>query len=170
LIKKTKLLLKGVKMKKLLFTAAVLLASVSFAGSSDNLILSGEVTLVNELVIFPNGDNVKLNILAGESNKKVAYAEETSNNLLGYKIYMRSVNASKLVHGTDPSQSTDYTISYDGKAAITLTNADQEVKNVASLTQKTTNTSDIVVNVTAKPTAPAGTYSDTVTISIVANN
>ena len=82
---------------------------------------------------------------------------------------MRSANASKLVHNVDNTKSTAYTVSYDGAAAISLTNADQDVKNVSSLAGLTTNTSDVSVNVTAFPTAPAGTYSDTITISIVAN-
>ena len=156
-------------MKKLLFLSLGLLASSAIAASSGDLLISGTVTAINDLVITPNANATSLNILGGEISKSVASVAETSNNLLGYKITMRSANASKLVHNVDNTKSTAYTVSYDGAAAISLTNADQDVKNVSSLAGLTTNTSDVSVNVTAFPTAPAGTYSDTITISIVAN-
>jgi hypothetical protein len=155
--------------KKLLFTAAVLLASASFAASSAPLALSGTVTAVNDLSITPTPESINLDIVNGETARKVADVQETSNNLLGYKIMMRSANASKLIHGTDNSKLTTYEISYDGGSYISLTNADQQVKDSGSLPGLTVDTSLVAVNVTAYPNAPAGTYSDTVTISIVAN-
>lgn len=156
-------------MKTLLFVAMGLLASSTFAAGSGDLLLSGTVVSVNDLVITPDANATNLDILNGEINKTVASVAETSNNLLGYKIMMKSANASKLVHSVDPTKSTDYTITYDGSSAVTLTTSDQEVKNVSSLAGLTTNTSSVAADVSAFPTAPAGTYSDTVTISIVAN-
>jgi hypothetical protein len=156
-------------MKKLLFTAAVLLASASFAASSENLILSGTVTAINDLSITPTAEATNLDIINGETGRKVADVQETSNNLLGYKILMRSANASNLVHSIDGTKSTAYTISYDGSSYISLTNSDQQVKDSGALSGLTVDTSLVSVNVTPYATAPAGTYSDTVTISIVAN-
>jgi hypothetical protein len=160
-------------MKKLLFSTIVLMASVSFAAASllpgKDLLLSGTVTAINDLTITPTPESITLDIVNGETGRKVADVKETSNNLLGYKIYMRSANASNLVHSIDNSKKTAYTISYDGGSYISLTNADQQVKDSGALPGLTDDTSLVAVNVTPYATAPAGTYSDTVTISIVAN-
>ncbi len=156
-------------MKKMLLMSLLLLTTSAFAVSSGPLALSGVVVAVNDITITPNANATTLNIINGESAKSVADVSETSNNLTGYSISMRSANASKLVHSVDSSKSTSYKISYDGGLAISLTIADQEVKNVASLAGLTTVSSNVKVDVTPYATAPAGTYSDTITISIAAN-
>ena len=158
-------------MKNLLLTAAVLLATTtSFAAASGTLDISGTVLPINDIAITANtNNNNSLNITGGETDKNVASADETSNNLNGYKIMLSSLNSSKLVHGVNSSYSTNYTVSYAGGAAATLTTTPQEVKDSGALTGLTTVTSQITVSVSAYPTAPAGTYSDTITVSIVAN-
>ncbi len=159
-------------MKKSLVVALVMLSQSVFALSTGTLVISGNVTPVNDILITPNSNATSLAIVAGETNKLVASVAESSNNLTGYKIYMKSASGSKLVHGVDLTKSTPYTVSYNGATAVSLTpaNVDQQVKNISSLSQLTTNNSNVNVNVTAYPLAPAGTYSDTITISIVANN
>ena len=156
-------------MKKLLFSAIVFLASVSFAASSGTLTISGTVLPVNDIVISPTAEATNLNITGGETNELVATVAETSNNLTGYKISMSSANESKLKHSVDGSKTTTYTVSYDGAAAVSLTASPAIVKNVSSLSGLTTDTSNVNVNVAAYPLAPAGNYSDVITISIAAN-
>ena len=156
-------------MKKIVLAGLILLTSAAFAANTGTLVISGVVTAVNDLLIAPTPEATTLNITGGETGRLVAAVQETSNSLTGYNIKMRSANASKLVHGTDPSKSTAYTISYDSGAAVSLTTSDQIVKNISSLTGLTTVSSNVNVNVTAYPLAPAGTYSDTITISIAAN-
>ena len=158
-------------MKKLLLASIVgLLASTAMAASSGTLDISGTVSPVNEIVINPNLANKdSLNILGGETAKNVASVDETSNNLNGYQIFMKSLNGGKLQHNINPTYSTAYTVSYAGGASVSLTTADQSVRNSGPLVGLTTVTSQLTVDVTAYPTAPAGTYSDTITISIVAN-
>ncbi len=156
-------------MKQMLLTAILLVSGSVFAASTGTLFISGTVISANDIVITPNANATNLNITAGESNKLVASVAETSNNLLGYKIFMKSAFASKLQHSVDSSKFAPYTVSYNGAVAVTLTSLDQQVKNVSSLSGLTTNTSNVNVNVTAYPLAPAGLYSDTITISIVAN-
>lgn len=147
-----------------------LLASGSaHAASSGTLLIKGIVGLVNDIVITPTAAATTLNITGGETNTLVASVAETSNNLLGYKIQMSSLNASKLIHTVDNTKLTSYTVSYNGGAAVTLTTTPQTVKNVASLAALTTANSNVNVNVTALATAVAGTYQDTITIAIVAN-
>lgn len=156
-------------MKKLLFLAVGLMAGSVMAASSGTLLIMGTVSSSNDIVITPNANATTLNITGGEVNKTVASVAETSNNLAGYKIMMKSANASKLVHNTDSSKSTGYTVSYNGGSAVTLTTSDQQVKNISALSGLTTNNSAVAVNVAAYAAAPAGSYSDTITISIVAN-
>ena len=161
-------------MKKLLFIAVGLIATTSYAASTGTLLLQGVVAPVNTITVVQTAlqlsNATSLNITGGEVAKDVASVDESSNNLNGYKIFMRSGNGlSKLVHGSDASKSTAYTISYDGGPYKTLTAVNQEVKDSGLLSGLTPDTSAVAVNVTAYPSAPAGTYSDTVTISIIAN-
>lgn len=156
-------------MKKSIFAAIALIATTTFAADTGTLLISGTVAAVNDISISPSSYTT-LNITGGESNRLVAQATETSNNLAGYKINMKSVNASKLVHNSDSSKYTGYTVTYGSSATVyTLTTSDQTVKNVSSLPGLQSALSDIKVSVTAYPSAPAGTYSDTITLSIVAN-
>lgn len=136
------------------------------ASNSGTLIIQGVVALVNEITITPT--NAPVSITGGATNLLVANVSEVSNDLSGYKIKVSSLNASKLVNGDDSSKKTSYTLSYNGGPAVTLTATPQVVKTVNSLSGLTTNGSDVKVNVVAYPTAPAGTYADTVTISIEA--
>ncbi len=157
-------------MKNLLLTAMVLLATTtSNALTSDTLIISGTVSAINEIVINPNLANKdSLNIVAGETSKNVANVDELSNNLNGYRIMMSSLNSSRLLHGVNVAYGTDYTVSYDGGSFISLTNTPVEVKNSGALTGLTSDNSMVDVAVVPFATAPAGTYSDTITISIEA--
>lgn len=156
------------KASRLLIVA--LFASVSAqAASTGTLLLQGTVALVNDIVINAQSGATTLDIVGGETGKLVAVVDETSNNLNGYTIEMSSANSGLLVHTTDSSQSTSYTVSYDGGSSVTLSSTPQTVKNVSSLSGLTTVSSDVNVDVAANATAIAGTYQDTVTISIVAN-
>lgn len=154
-----------------LFTALLLLVSVTvLAAPTGTLNLSGTVAAINSLVVTPNGtNNTTLNIATGVTNLNVASVQETSNDPLGYKITLQSSNAGFLQLSTNAAIKTAYQVSYNGAAAITPTATAQVVKSVASLTQQTTATS--AVTVTSSPLANplAGTYSDTLTIAIVAN-
>jgi len=154
-------------MKKTLLIAMLMVSSSVFAASTGTLTLTGTVVPVNDIVI--NLIDPSVNITAGVSGKLVATVSETSNNLAGYRIRMKSVNASRLIHASDSTKLTAYTVSYDGRPAVSLTATDQDVKPAEALPGLTTDTSNINVNVTAYPLAPAGVYSDTITISIVAN-
>jgi hypothetical protein len=155
--------------KTLLALIPILVFESSLAASSGNLLIEGTVTAVNDITITPNPNATNLDIVAGETNKLVVSVSETSNNLSGYQIKMSSANAGKLIHSTDNTKMTDYTVSYDGASAVALSATEQTVKTVSSLSGLTTVSSDVTVSVTAYPTAPAGVYQDTITIAIVAN-
>lgn len=156
-------------MKKLFIVLAFFSAS-AHAASTGSLVLSGTVALINSIVITLNGsNNTTLDIVNGESAKNIASVAETSNNPIGYKIMISSANASELRLSSDGTKKTTYQISYDGGSYTTLTTTPTQIKNVSSLTGLTTYNSAVLINVSAYANAPAGTYSDTVTLSIVAN-
>jgi hypothetical protein len=156
-------------MKTLLLTALLTLGLTAKAGSTGTIIISGTVLPVNDIVITTLADASNLNITAGEVGKLVATVSETSNNLTGYRIKMKSLNGGKLNHTVDSSKNTTYTVSYNGGSYMALSTSDQDVKNVGSLNGLTTQVSQVKVDVTAYPIAPAGTYTDTITVTIQAN-
>ena len=140
------------------------------AASSGTLQLSGTVAAVNDLVVTANAsNNTSLNILSGETAKNVASVAETSNNGSGYTISLSSVNGGQLKHATNATKKTNYTVSYGGGSYNQPSTTPTTVKSVSSLGALTTNTSQVLVTVTALAGAPAGTYSDTLTLTIAAN-
>lgn len=156
------------------FTFALsLLAIVTQAQAADTgtLYLKGEVPVINNILVKPNGSaNTSLDILGGESNKLVAAVEETSNNSTGYKINAKSQNQGELRNTKDANRKTTYRLGYNGQSPVSLTQNYQQVKSVNVLNGQTTASSNVVVDVSALPNAVAGTYEDTVTFQIVANN
>lgn len=148
---------------------ASLLTTTAFAADTGTLTLSGTVALVNSITVSASG-NTSLNIVSGSTNTSVGSVSETSNNPLGYKITASSANAGQLVNTADNSKKTGYTFSYNNASAISLGNNATIVKTVNSLSGQVTNSSPVKVNVQAFSSAPAGTYSDTITLAIVANN
>jgi hypothetical protein len=161
---------KNTMMKRTVSLIAVIaLTNSALAASTGTLLLKGTVGVVNHIVVTANGDNLFLNITGGESAKLVGSTSETSNNLAGYKILISSSTGGELRHTADAAKKTTYQISYDGATAVTPTVAGAVVKNVNSLTGLATDSSDIKTTVVAYPSAPAGTYQDTLTLTIQAN-
>ena len=151
-----------------MLTIAAVFSLPAFAASSATLTVSGVVALVNDISVTPNGtNNTSLNIVGGETAKNVASVVETSNNAQGYVIQMSSANGGKLKSSSN-NQQTSYTISYGGGSYAAPNTNPTTVKTVNSLTGLTSNTSQVAINVTALPTASAGTYSDTITFAISA--
>ena len=152
-------------MKLLLFIIALFaLSSNSNATSQGTLILTGIVGAEFNLVITPNGNNVMLPVVAGGTTL-VASVTESTNNSSGYKILLKTTNGGVLkntISGVDVD-TAPYQLKYDG-TTITPTTTNQVVKTGTL----GTDVSDIEVILPAKPTAVAGTYTDTVTVEIVA--
>ncbi len=157
-------------LKIALAIGALLVPMNALSADTGTLLLQGTVALVNNIVITPNGsNNTSLDIQSGSANVLVASVTETSNNLTGYKINIKSLNGGELRNSADATKKTTYTISYNGGSAVTLSTSYQQVKNVSSLSGLTSNSSNVNASVAAYSSAPAGTYSDTVTFQIVAN-
>jgi len=153
--------------KTIIFAAMTALTTTAFAATQGLLTLTGVVDVRYEISLSTS--SAAVNIITGEANRVVAQATEVSNNLSGYKISMKSTNASRLVHNTDNTKFVAYTISYDDSATQhSLLTTDTVVKPASALAGLTTDVSNIRVSFPAQPNAVAGTYSDTLTISISA--
>lgn len=153
---------------RLLPLIGLLTSSTLFAASSGTLTLSGTVAAVNSVTVVPNSsNNLSIDIVNGQTAFNVASVTEWSNSLLGYKIQLSSLNSGELKSGSVVG--TTYTLSYDGSIYSTPSTTPTNVRSVNSLTQLTSHTSPVLITVIANPNALAGTFTDTVTISIVAN-
>lgn len=158
-------------MKKLIVGLTLLSSFSALAATSGSISISGTVEPVLELSL-DSSSFTTLDILAG-GDHLVATATEKSNDSDGYKIYAHSDNGSELRrNGTSTTYKTSYTLKYDGGSAVTLgvgAANKVEVKDSGALTGLTTDTSQVVVDVTAYASAPDGTYSDTIVLNIEAN-
>ena len=159
-------------MKKLLvLITALTMSTASFAAATGDIVISGIVEAAISIALSTNTYST-LDIVNG-GDHSVAIATETCSDLAGYKIYGYSVNGSELINTTSSANKTAYTIKYDGAVAGVSLGAGSanrvELKDSGTLTASTTDTSTVVVDVTAFAAAPAGTYSDTITLQIEAN-
>ncbi|MCO4756062.1 MAG: fimbrial protein [Bacteriovoracaceae bacterium] len=155
-------------MKYLVMVALVASAS-TFARTTGNLLLQGEVAQKLSLSIDPQS-NQNIDIENGETSLLVAKVEETSNELAGYKIKISSLNGGELQNADDATKKTSYQVSYDGGQLVTPPKSGSaEVKDSGVLGGLVSYTSDVNIDVAALPNAAAGVYSDTVTFTIEAN-
>ncbi|MBD66859.1 MAG: hypothetical protein CME62_16775 [Halobacteriovoraceae bacterium] len=157
-------------MKNLFILTALVLSLKSFAATTGDITISGTVDAELSLTLSTNSYTT-LDIEGG-GDHTVATANEVCNDLDGYKIYGYSTNGSELQNTDNTNVSTSYTVKYDGSSAVSLGAGSAnkvQLKDSGALTSSADEDSDIVVDVSAFATAPAGTYTDTITLEIVAN-
>jgi len=150
--------------------AFVLSLNSAFGDDRASLYLAGEIDLVTDLFVNPEiGTTDLLDLLNGETGRRVADVDEESNNAAGYTITMESVNGARLLHN-NAIANVPYTISYDGAATVAPgpLGAPVLVKTSGALTGLTTDNSIVLIDVTPAPTAIAGAYTDTVIFNMVA--
>lgn len=160
--------MKSMKIAAALFTTFAVGTS-AIAATTGTLTISGTVATVYSITVAPNSDATNLNITGGETAKLVGKVTEQSNALNGYTINMKSANAGQLVNTNNNTVKTSYKLGYNGQSSVSLNANDTQVKKVNTLSGLTSVDSNVTVDVTALPSAAAGTYSDTITVSIVAN-
>lgn len=158
-------------MKKLIALTTTLTTLTGFAATSGNLSIEGTVDAELSIALDTSSFDT-LDIING-GDHSVATATEVSNDTDGYKVYGYSANGSQLRRGgTSTTYQTGYTLKYDGASGVSLGEGSAnrvELKDSGALTGLTTDTSSVVINVTAYADAPQGTYSDTITLEIEAN-
>jgi len=155
-------------MRILLIT--LLLSGNLFAAISGDITISGVVP--STISISLNQSTYTSIDIVNGGDHSVATATETCSDLDGYKIYGYSTNGSQLQNTGNAAIKTAYQVKYDGGSATSLgagVGNKVQLKDSGALTASTTDTSAVVVDVTAFAAAPAGTYSDTITLQIEAN-
>lgn len=151
-------------MYKLFILSCFLLSFNVFSAPTGILTLQGQVAEMMSIVVTQLAGHDSLDLSATPANLKVAEVAESSNSATGYEITVTSANTGFLKNGT--LDQLEYTMRYDG-VAVDLSAADT-VKDFASTVVD--YISDVDISYTGKPAASmaAGTYSDTVTVTISA--
>ncbi|MDE1145301.1 MAG: hypothetical protein PW843_01625 [Azospirillaceae bacterium] len=138
--------------------AATLFAVPAFAATSGTVKLNGTVALTCTVAVTDN--NATLNILAGSSNVQVGSVVENCNDGAGYTITVASANNGALKSSANGAQAVTYTTNYDG------TNGSGSSFTVSRSGAQFAKTAAMYVTVPANAQAIAGSYADTLTITI----
>ena len=162
-------------MKKYIAISSVLIAmaSVGFAQASATLTISGTVAPINTITIASQTGYNALDLVNNASAKLVGIATETSNDKLGYKVTLSSLNAGTTAQAflkgaiSGNADIMNYSISYGG-TAVTLASGSAVVTSVAARTGSSGVPKNIAVTFTGA-WLTADTYSDTLTLTIAGN-
>ncbi|WP_044561505.1 hypothetical protein [Azospirillum sp. B4] len=138
--------------------ASTLLAAPALADTSGTVKLSGTVSLNCSVAV--TDASAQLNILSGSSNVQVGTVVETCNDGAGYTITVASANGGSLKSSANGAQPVAYTTSYDG------TNGSGQSFTVTRSGAQFNKTANVSVTVPASAQAIAGSYADTLTITI----
>jgi hypothetical protein len=156
-------------MKKIVFTLAFL-ATFNFAtaATTGTLTLTGSVPQVLAIAVNADAASSALDLTTTKSDLQVATVDESSNSASGYKILLSSENSGQLVRDGG-SEYVAYTAKYDG-SAVTLSSTAQNAKVVSSGgVHSDSSTVSISYTGQAATSMIAGSYSDTLTLTIQAN-
>jgi len=152
--------------------AVLVTTSASFAQAA-TLTISGTVAPITTIAIASQAGYNALDLVNGAAAKLVGIATETSNDKLGYKVTLSSLNAAAtaqaylkgaIVGNTD---TVNYSIIYN-LVPVTLVSGSAQVTSVAARTGAAGVTKNIAVTFAGGWLA-ADTYSDTITLTIAGN-
>lgn len=142
-----------------------LLAGTAHAATSADITLSGSVA--QDCSVSLSSANYTVDLLAGENNSTVATVTETCNDSDGFVISFSSANSGVLQNDDNPGEQKAYTISYG--AGISSQSLAQD-KSTSYSTFTSGNSVPLQMNLDAHTVGvlAAGTWSDTITVSIAA--
>ncbi len=156
-------------LKRFLLASVVAVAFALTAGQSQaGTVELSSVVAVDCSVTIANENGV-LDIVAGASNQKIADITEDCNETSGFTITISSANDGNL-EGTGPlsnpnlNASIDYTVTYD-------TVVDADLATDATVSHNDAEFQDVnglYATVAPSSTRLAGSYEDTITVSIAA--
>lgn len=149
---------KSVAALSALALSALALSAAAQASTTGTIRLNGTVQAACTISVTDAG--VQLNITGGESNRQVGTVVENCNSGTGYRVTLTSANAGALKNG---AAAVSYSVSYDNQQG-TLSGAMTVDRPSAAFGKQ----SVVAVSMPANATAVAGTYSDTVTITVAA--
>ncbi|MEC4592537.1 spore coat protein U domain-containing protein [Nitrospirillum amazonense] len=150
------------------FAAAALIAAVSLAAAAApafaaTAAASGTIqlnsTVAQTCTVSVTDAGAQLNILAGSNAVTVGSVVETCNDGAGYQISVSSANGGNLKSSATGAQPVSYTPIYDGQSSGSSVNV---VRSSAQFNK----TATVAVTVPANAQAIAGSYTDTLTITI----
>lgn len=140
---------------------AVAVVGSAEAATSGTIKLSG--TVATACTVAVTDASQSLDITDGETNKTVGTVVENCNSGTGYTISISSANSGSLKSTSNGASPISYQVSYDGSTSA-LSSALQVTRSSAQFAKSVS----VGVTVPANSTAVAGSYSDTLTISIAA--
>lgn len=141
---------------------ALLAGTPALAQSASGTIqLNGSVQVVCTVAVTDN--NVALNLTGGESSRAVGRIVENCNKGNGYTITVTSANAGALTSAASGATPIGYTVGYDGTSG-SLSSAMAVSRDSAQFGRQR----DLTVTVPASTQYIAGSYADTLTVSIAA--
>ncbi len=148
-----------------LIALALLLVGLAAAGdagatTTGSIGISGRVDPNCYVVV--TDQNRTLNLVGGTTNLTVARIGERCNSSRGYTVTFNSLNGGAVVNAN--GSRIAYTMRYDGQTR-SLTSSHVRTRNGP---QNTVRTRDFQVTVPANAQALAGTYTDTITVTIAA--
>ena len=155
-------------MKHGLFLIGLLAASSALAATTGSITIQGSVPSTVAITVTGTTGFNTLDLATNATNQQVASVVEQSNSATGYKVTLASANAGALKNGTIGSVS--YTAQYNS-VNVSLSTTAQTVTNTTSATAVVNVTKPLTVSFTGQAPASmmAGTYSDTLTLTIAAN-
>jgi len=136
-------------------------AGTALASTSGSVQLKGTVPL--NCTVSVTDERVELSLTTGESARKVGSVVENCNSGTGYTIAITSANAGVLKSEGAGTTPIAYSIGYDGQSGG-LINMMQVPRSTAQFNKSTS----LTVTVPANNQYIAGSYADTVTITIAA--
>jgi hypothetical protein len=151
-------------MKKILMFLAIILLCITLSGATiASITLTGTVSAHVSVSVVE--ENLPLDLTTSVTDLKVGTLTEKSNKS-GYSIEIASTNSGKLI-GDVSSEELTYTAKYDGSSFVLSSTA---VEVLASGSKTSGTDKDIVISYTiVEYELSPSVYSDTITITIVAN-
>lgn len=145
--------------------AAAMAAAPALAASSTQgtIALTGSVDFACTVSVQDAG--ATLDLVDGSSNVKVGTVTENCNNANGYTITLSSNNSGVMVDSSDSKATAAYTVSYDTAEGQSLTSP----VTISHDGQAFDVSHDVTVSTPGNSKLVAGSYGDTITISILAN-
>lgn len=137
------------------------LALPAQAAVNGGVALKGSMESICYVVVTQTVTNV--DIVKGNSGLTIGSVGEKCNRGNGFTITLSSANAGALV--SEGGARAPYTVQYDNSGTRSLSSP---VTLTRTSAKKTVSTKSFKVSLPAKPQALAGSYGDTITVSIAA--
>lgn len=155
-------------MKKILALGLLTASFTSLAGTTGDIVLTGVVNPLVDIAVSSESTASNLDLHTTQTDLLVGTTVETSNTQTGYQILISSANSGFLVHNSG-ADSLSYTLKYGGNSVALSTTPQVAINN--STGGVSVQNRDVQISYTGVPQSSlvAGTYSDTVTLTIQAN-